>query len=426
MKPAPNLCASPLTTVPTSLRPPLPEWNSTSITSENWGVAETPYEDADLPALPIDIQVKTKAWMRPQEFVTKAVNAHQEAKKIVDSHALAQLIKTEVPSGVAEGIESASQATPSTAEQPISYEIQLLLPFEGDLKPTVEGVPPPEEVKEVKEPPKKGNDKKGGKDNKEAPAAEAPKPVKIILPRKVLRRFLYPRDTGLSLPPNPLEENNPEITFTKFLHNFSSVVTLISSLPELIPPEAFLWESIYPKGPDGRPAVSPSGKYLVRVFYEGKWRRIFVDDRMPVDDEGNVLLVKTECPNEIWPYILAKAILKLFNSSNLSAMDMFVALTGLVEEPVSQTSDILATVILSVPHAVVDIPRKKKQSKGNDKKRKKKKHHKIPKRSHEASEVTSATEVKTAEGIVVDEKDKINLDNNKHSFPVINSVSSGC
>ena len=43
-----------------------------------------------------------------------------------------------------------------------------------------------------------------------------------------------------------------------------------------------LWEQIHPKDKDGLPARSLSGKYHVRCFVMDKWRRVTVDDRIPV------------------------------------------------------------------------------------------------------------------------------------------------
>ena len=78
-----------------------------------------------------------------------------------------------------------------------------------------------------------------------------------------------------------------------------------------IQPGAFLWEAIYPKVEPGSttPRYNPSGRYSVRLFVNNAWRRIDVDDRIPVDEkEGRPLLPVSENKFELWPLIMAKAV----------------------------------------------------------------------------------------------------------------------
>lgn len=53
------------------------------------------------------------------------------------------------------------------------------------------------------------------------------------------------------------------------------------------------------------------GKYLVRLHYAGCWRRILIDDTVPVDKDGRSLLPYTSNNFELWPMLLAKALLKV-------------------------------------------------------------------------------------------------------------------
>ena len=54
------------------------------------------------------------------------------------------------------------------------------------------------------------------------------------------------------------------------------------------------WELVYPKGKDGLPSINAAGgKYVVRLFWLGHWRRVTVDDIIPSDDAGRVLLQLT-------------------------------------------------------------------------------------------------------------------------------------
>ncbi|XP_055336372.1 uncharacterized protein LOC129586906 isoform X2 [Paramacrobiotus metropolitanus] len=55
----------------------------------------------------------------------------------------------------------------------------------------------------------------------------------------------------------------------------------------------------------------PNGKYAVRLFWMGTWRKISVDDQIPVDENNHSLLPICSEPTEIWPVILSKAVLKI-------------------------------------------------------------------------------------------------------------------
>uniref|UniRef100_A0A1I8FA63 Calpain catalytic domain-containing protein n=1 Tax=Macrostomum lignano TaxID=282301 RepID=A0A1I8FA63_9PLAT len=75
------------------------------------------------------------------------------------------------------------------------------------------------------------------------------------------------------------------------------------------------WEHIYAinkvvKGPN-IPAFNPYGKYVVRLFWLGQWRKIYVDDSLPLDENDNILLPMTARQNELWPMLLTKALIKV-------------------------------------------------------------------------------------------------------------------
>lgn len=54
---------------------------------------------------------------------------------------------------------------------------------------------------------------------------------------------------------------------------------------------------------------NPYGKYAIKLFIDGAFRKVVVDDIMPVDELGRPLLTITT-RKEFWPALLAKAILK--------------------------------------------------------------------------------------------------------------------
>lgn len=90
-----------------------------------------------------------------------------------------------------------------------------------------------------------------------------------------------------------------------------AVMMSIISKSEIIKPGDFLWELIYPKDKkSGLPVSNGCGKYYVKCYFMKEWRRVEIDDRIPVDLFGRPLPVGIR-PIQLWPLLLTKAILKL-------------------------------------------------------------------------------------------------------------------
>ncbi|KAH6661641.1 calpain-7 [Plectosphaerella plurivora] len=89
---------------------------------------------------------------------------------------------------------------------------------------------------------------------------------------------------------------------------------------------------------NNRPRVSPNGKYIFRMHFNGCFREVVVDDRLPVsrvDIGRNLFVVDRRNPNLLWPALMEKAYLKVrggydFPGSN-SGTDLWV-LTGWIPE----------------------------------------------------------------------------------------------
>jgi len=91
----------------------------------------------------------------------------------------------------------------------------------------------------------------------------------------------------------------------------TSLIHLVAQHSEKLAAGTYLWELIYPKGADGRPAVAPTGRYAVRLFEQSSWRLVEIDDRVPFDADGRPLVPVSTERLELWPMLLAKALYKL-------------------------------------------------------------------------------------------------------------------
>ncbi|KAK1947757.1 Calpain-7 [Phytophthora citrophthora] len=120
----------------------------------------------------------------------------------------------------------------------------------------------------------------------------------------------------IEIAPNAIYK--PEIPHGEIIHAemasyFRTVEELYNSSEEqttlTTPP--FLWQSIFPQDNSGHPVYNPGGKYSVKLFVFGRWRRVDVDDKLPLDADGNVVYLASSMRNEIWPCLLVKALYKV-------------------------------------------------------------------------------------------------------------------
>lgn len=104
--------------------------------------------------------------------------------------------------------------------------------------------------------------------------------------------------------------------------------------------------NLFPQNSKGEPIISPSGKYMVRLHVNGVWRKVVIDDKLPVGKGGgrSLLCSYSNNPGELWISLLEKAYMKVmggydFPGSN-SAVDMHT-LTGWIPErlPVRECTD---------------------------------------------------------------------------------------
>lgn len=88
----------------------------------------------------------------------------------------------------------------------------------------------------------------------------------------------------------------------------------------------------------GIPRVSASGKYVLKLYFNGCFRRVIIDERLPSSLTNRTLYVVDRLnPQLLWPALLEKAYLKVrggydFPGSN-SGTDLWV-LTGWIPEQI--------------------------------------------------------------------------------------------
>jgi calpain-7 len=117
----------------------------------------------------------------------------------------------------------------------------------------------------------------------------------------------------------------------------SVVASLSAAVNVLTGRHQVLSSVIYPFDQNkGHPRLSTSGKYILRMHFNGCDRRVVIDDRLPASRTDRTLfVVDRKNPQLLWPALLEKAYLKVrggydFPGSN-SGTDLWV-LTGWIPE----------------------------------------------------------------------------------------------
>ncbi|OIW33731.1 cysteine proteinase [Coniochaeta ligniaria NRRL 30616] len=119
----------------------------------------------------------------------------------------------------------------------------------------------------------------------------------------------------------------------------SVVASLSAAMSHLCPQKDSLLRSLmYPFDHDMfRPKLSKSGKYVFRMHFNGCFRQVVIDDRLPSSSSASRTLFVVDRRNDrlIWPALMEKAYLKVrggydFPGSN-SGTDLYV-LTGWIPE----------------------------------------------------------------------------------------------
>ena len=97
----------------------------------------------------------------------------------------------------------------------------------------------------------------------------------------------------------------------EFARKNSNYTVELNQSDNRAPNSRLLWNSIYPQLSTGRPVYNPTGKYSVRLFLGGKWRKVQVTDMVPI---GPALLARSAEQYELWPILLSKAVYSVYTA----------------------------------------------------------------------------------------------------------------
>lgn len=277
------------------IEPPVviyPEWNDADIAAEKWTTKHI-FEDVDVPlAYPRSLRQMFDHFKRPAELVSdgQTPTVLQSVEKVEDYMHGKGAIKG---SALGFGSQQSGMTFNSSFGDMESADEAAELGVEKSELPIISGI----------------SSKSGSLANSIGNLAD--KSLEGSLPEDGLPVEKDPLDNTSKL----FQANQHLLSsefMTQILCNYHFLfdqgkpARLSGSVDDFCP-----WDNIYPKNKDGSPMYNPSGKYAVRLFWLGAWRKIVVDDRLPFSSLGKPLLVTSPTVYELWPYLICKALLKI-------------------------------------------------------------------------------------------------------------------
>ncbi|KAK1751923.1 hypothetical protein QBC47DRAFT_405929 [Echria macrotheca] len=154
------------------------------------------------------------------------------------------------------------------------------------------------------------------------------------------------KDGGVSN--HTTQDSTSEIDLAQDLATDCSVVaSLCAAIRHLQPTRGSLLPFLmYPfNQKELKPETSKNGKYVFRMYFNGSWRQVVIDDRLPASSNNRTLyVVDRRNPQLIWPALIEKAYLKIrggydFPGSN-SGTDLHALLGWVPEQIFLQSNDI--------------------------------------------------------------------------------------
>eukprot|EP00656_Telonema_subtile_P046224 TRINITY_DN5258_c0_g1_i7.p1 TRINITY_DN5258_c0_g1~~TRINITY_DN5258_c0_g1_i7.p1 ORF type:complete len:384 (-),score=101.14 TRINITY_DN5258_c0_g1_i7:1357-2508(-) len=126
----------------------------------------------------------------------------------------------------------------------------------------------------------------------------------------------WARPPQLHAEPRMIVQVSPQSVTQTVVTNCSFVCSLaVSAGYEAKFKRALIGSIVYPQNRSGTPVISPSGKYMVRLNFNGIARKVVIDDRLPVDRHNQLLTSFSKDPSEFWIPIIEKAFLKVMGMS---------------------------------------------------------------------------------------------------------------
>lgn len=85
----------------------------------------------------------------------------------------------------------------------------------------------------------------------------------------------------------------------------------------------YLKDMIYPQNKDGWPIYNPYGKYVIKLYINGCFRFVIIDDFQLIGKEyAGVIIAQSLLQTELWVSLLEKAIMKVFYTGSYFSCEL--------------------------------------------------------------------------------------------------------